>query len=179
MAHSEDLIEKTMKDYEHFPLMSTKAIARKHGVSPSTVLAWAEERKLKRRPRGRRKQLVPSASQLRIIKLRKVLTLEQIADKEGCSKQAIHRTVKRWSAYVEKPEPPFAPGDVVSRDGKKYTVLVANQHDGAVLDSKGRQILRFGWRLGSAICVKIGHNSRYAGASATGGDQAQAAPVSG
>lgn len=140
----------------------TKEIAKKYGVSPSTITAWATTAGVKLRSRGRHKQEEPTVRQKKIIELAQVLKYDEVGRRFGISKQAVHRILIRWKAFVKPKRAPFVPGDVILWRGKKFTVYNANIDGGTLIDSKGNLVRCVVWNSGGRTPKKVGFDERYA-----------------
>jgi transposase-like protein len=159
---SDTVMVQAITDYQNRSL-TTEAIAAKHGISTATLTVWAKKAGLELRQRGRKPQSRPTPRQLEIVKLASVYRLKDVGARVGMHKQSVHRIVKRWGSLVEGAlarKPPFAPGDIICRGGKVFTVLESNHLDGALIDEKGRLRRNFKWGEGS-IPKKIGVNPKY------------------
>ena len=80
-------------------------LARRHGVSLSTISHWARKANLTQKPRGRRSLDKPNATQQEMIELSAHLTLAKIAERFGVSRQRVHQVLKRWSQLRPTPPP--------------------------------------------------------------------------
>ena len=140
--------------------LTTQRIAAKHGISTATVTVWAKKAGLPLRNRGRRKQEAPTPRQMEIIKLASVYNYDQVGARFGMLKQSVHRIVKRWRNWAKPRKAPFEPGDLLLWRGKRFTVLDANCHDGALVDDRGKFYRHFTWSAGR-LPKKIGVNPKY------------------
>lgn len=153
-----------LADYQKREL-TVEDIAKLRGISTATLTVWAKKAGLPLRNRGRRRQEAPTDHQLEIIKLASVYRYDQVGARFGMHKQSIHRIVKRWRDWAQPKKAPFSPGDMLVWRGKNFTVIDANQHDGTLLDEKGRLWKNFAWN-GGRIPKKVGVNPHYVTASA-------------
>jgi transposase len=153
------VMAKALADYMKGE-MTVEDIAELRGISTATLTVWAKKAGLTLRPRGRRKQEVPTKHQLEIIRLASVYKYDEVGLRFGMHKQSIHRIVKRWRDWAQPKKAPFEPGDMLSWRGKKFTVIDANQHDGTLIDEKGTVWKNFAWN-GGRVPKKIGVNPRY------------------
>jgi len=166
IQQSDKVMADALADYQQREL-TTDEIAAKHGISSATLTVWAKKAGLPLRNRGRKKQEVPTARQMEIIKLASVYKYDQVGARFGMHKQSIHRIVKRWRNWAEPRKAPFAPGDILLWRGKKFVVLEANHHDGTLREEKtGKEWKNFSWN-GGRIPKKIGTNPKYLKAHAS------------
>lgn len=148
--HSDRTMAEALEAYVA-NVLTTQAIAEKHGISASTLTVWAQNAGLKLRSRGRRMQVVPNARQRAMLTMAEFATYEQVGEKFGCEKQAVHRIVKRWKDWSKPKRPPFKPRDVIEWRGKRYTVLVATQTHGSLMDERKRTLHQFRWNQGGKL----------------------------
>jgi transposase len=165
MAHNDKTVSLALQDYLRGE-MYTKEIAKKYEVSPSTITAWATTAGVKLRSRGRHKQVSPTIRQLKIIELAQVLKYEEVGRQFGITKQAVHRVLIRWKAFVKPKRAPFVPGDVISWRGQKFTVYTAGIDGGTLVDKKGKLVRCVVWNSAGRTPTKIGFDARYAEKSA-------------
>jgi hypothetical protein len=164
LSKPDSVVAAALDDYQKSDL-TTEAIAKKHGVWPATLTVWAAKAKIPLRGRGRRKYSAPTPFHLKVLSLAGVLRYEQIGRKFGIEKQQVHRIVKRWKDYVNPRRAPFKPGDVIEWDGKKLTVLDANEVTGTLRDKQGRIYKLFPW-AGGKLPKKVGVDPKFAEALA-------------
>lgn len=161
MAHTDKTRAEAIQDYLRGDLY-TREIAKKHGVSPSTITAWATSAGVKLRSRGRHKQDEPTVRQKKIIELAQVLKYDEVGSRFGISKQAVHRILIRWKAFVKPKRAPFVPGDVILWRNQKFTVYMADIDGGTLVDSKGKLVRCVVWNSGGRTPKKVGFDERYA-----------------
>lgn len=161
MAHTDKTRAEAIQDYLRGELY-TREIAKRHEVSPSTITAWATAAGVKLRSRGRHKQDEPTVRQKKIIELAQVLKYDEVGRRFGISKQAVHRILIRWKAFVKPKRAPFVPGDVIVWRGKKFTVYMADIDGGTLVDSKGKLVRCVVWNSGGRTPKKVGFDERYA-----------------
>lgn len=161
MAHTDKTISAALQDYLRGDLY-TKEIAKKYGVSPSTITAWATTAGVKLRSRGRHKQDEPTVRQKKIIELAQVLKYDEVGRRFGISKQAVHRILIRWKAFVKPKRAPFVPGDVIMWRGQKFTVYNGGLDGGTLVDSKGKLVRCVVWNSGGRTPKKVGFDENYA-----------------
>jgi len=161
MAHQDKIISSALQDYLRGDLY-TKEIAKKYGVSPSTITAWATSAGVKLRSRGRHKQEEPTVRQKKIIEQAEVNRYEDVGRQFGISKQAVHRILVRWKAFVKPKRAPFVPGDVIMWNGSKHTVYVADINGGTLLNKQGGLVRCVVWNNGGRVPKKVGFDERYA-----------------
>lgn len=161
MAHQDKIISAALQEYLRGELF-TKEIAKKYGVSPSTITAWAVSAGVKLRSRGRHKQEEPTVRQKKIIELAQVLKYDEVGRRFGISKQAVHRILMRWKVYVKPKRAPFVPGDIIQWRGAEFTVYMANIDGGTLIDSRGKLMRCVIWNSGGRTPKKIGFDEQYA-----------------
>ncbi len=159
------VMAQALSDYQRKD-MTTDEIAKLHKISTATLTVWAKRAGMPLRKRGRRRQDRPTDLQLQIVKLASVYKYDQVGKQFGMHKQSVHRIVKRWRSFAEPRRAPFSPGDMLAWRGKKLTVIDANQHEGTLIDERGKIYKNFSWNTGR-IPKKIGVNPRYVTATAT------------
>lgn len=74
------------------------AIAKKHGVTPSTLTMWAKKRGLPVRGRGRWRRETPPLQHKQIIQLAKSLTYREVGAQFGVTRQRINQILRRWGS---------------------------------------------------------------------------------
>lgn len=79
---------------------TTKEIAKRHGISPSTLTARAKRAGLPLRQRGRWQLTEPTAKQKQILRLVRTHTYAEVGSRFGMSKQRVSRLVGRWSGWT-------------------------------------------------------------------------------
>ena len=139
----------------------TKDIAKKFGVSQSTITVWAKAAGIPLRVRGRNRMEQPTLRQRKIMEMAAIHDYEKVGEQFGITKQAVHRIVKRWAAHNKPKKAPFVPGDEITWHNKRLTVLTAELEHGTVIDQKGKVFRCFTWATGGRIPRKIGHNSSW------------------
>jgi transposase-like protein len=85
-----------LTDYKQ-GIETTKAIARRYGISASTLRIWAKANGVPLRKRGRRPLKMPTARHQNILEGLSHQTYAAIGREEGISKQAVWRLAKRWN----------------------------------------------------------------------------------
>jgi len=161
MAHQDKTVSAALQDYLR-GVMYTKEIAKKYGVSPSTITAWATTAGVKLRSRGRHKHDEPTVRQKKMIEMAQVLKYDEIGRRFGVSKQAVHRVLKRWKVFVKPKRAPFVPGDVIQWCGSKFTVHTAGLDGGTIVDKQGKLVRCVIWNSGGRTPKKVGFDERYA-----------------
>jgi len=91
---------KAMKMYLESNATS-KQIAKRFRVSPSTLTVWAKNLGVALRTRGRRRREEPTSLQEQILRQAWHHTYETVARRHGMKKQSIGRLVKHWRAWAE------------------------------------------------------------------------------
>ena len=81
---------------------TSKQIAKRFGVSPSTLTVWAKDLGVALRSRGRRRQDEPTSLQKQILRQAWHYTYETVARRHGMKKQSIGRLVKHWWTWGER-----------------------------------------------------------------------------
>jgi transposase len=160
MAYDEKIVAEALVEYQKNELM-TKEIAKKYGVSASTLTVWATAAGIKLRSRGRRRQDEPTMRQKEIIKMAQVLRYEDVGRRHGISKQAVHRLLRRWKEYAQPKRPPFEGGDIIIWKGQKFTVVNASINEGTLLNRRGQLTRCFAWNSSGRMPKKIGVNPAY------------------
>jgi transposase len=160
MAHSEDTIEAALAEYVTNEI-TTKAIAKKHGVSASTITVWATTKGLPLRSRGRRKLDEPSMRQQEIIQQASVCRYEEVGRRFGITKQAVQQVLRRWKSYAKPKRPPFEPGDIITWRGQTFRVISAEISSGTIMNDKGQLLRCCVWNSEGRMPVKIGADPRY------------------
>jgi transposase len=141
--------------------MFTKDIARKFGVSQSTITVWAKAAGESLRTRGRNRMNQPTLRQRKIMEMAAIHDYDTVGRHFGITKQAVHRIVKRWAPHNKPKRPPYVPGDTLVWHNKKLTVLAAEVEHGTVIDQKGKIFRCFTWATGGRLPRKTGHNADY------------------
>jgi len=91
---------KAMKMYLESNATS-KQIAKRFGVSPSTLTCWAKNLGAVLRIRGSRRREEPNSFQKQILRRAWCHTYETVGRRHGMKKQSIGRLVKRWRTWAE------------------------------------------------------------------------------
>lgn len=160
MAHTDDTIEAALAEYVSNEL-TTKAIAKKHGVSASTITVWAASRGLPLRSRGRRKLDEPSMRQQEIIQQASVCRYEEVGRRFGITKQAVQQVLRRWKKFARPKRPPFDPGDIILWRGQNFRVISAAISGGTIMNDKGQLLRCCIWNSEGRMPVKVGVDPRY------------------
>ncbi len=160
MAHSDKIVAEAMREYR-LNRLTTKEIARKCNVSPSTITIWAVRSGVPLRSRGRRKQEVPTIRQMNILESSQVLSYQEVGKQFGITKQAVHRAKLRWKKYVKPKRAPFEPGDIIIWRGEKFTVVSASITEGTLRDSRGRLTRCAVWNSNGRLPTKVGVDPNY------------------
>jgi predicted DNA-binding protein YlxM (UPF0122 family) len=160
MAHQDKTVSAALQEYLRGELY-TKEIAKKHGVSPSTITAWATTAGVKLRSRGRHKQDEPTPRQKKIIELAQVLRYDEVGRRFGITKQAVHRVLTRWKHFVKPKRAPFVPGDVIMWRSRRFIVYSAGIDGGTLIDSRGKLVRCVVWNSGGRTPKKVGTDERY------------------
>lgn len=157
--HSDKIVAEALAEYAKNN-STTRSIAKKYGISASTLTVWAQKAGLILRPRGRRTLVAPNERQMAMLEMAQYATYEQVGVKFGCEKQAVHRVVKRWKNWAKPKRAPFEPGDIILWRGKRLKVTAASQNYGTLVDEKNRQIHQFRWNQNGKLPKKVGHEPR-------------------
>jgi DNA-binding CsgD family transcriptional regulator len=123
---------------------STKTIARRYGISPSTLTARAKRAGLPLRKRGRWQLPEPTAKQKRILRLVRTGTYAEVGSKFGMSKQRVSQVVRRWGGRTHPK------GREVRKNRRQIPRVVSFRVDHASYECL-RELLKHPWfkRLGS------------------------------
>lgn len=157
--NKDSIMAAALADYKKGALTS-KDIAAHYDISQSTLTVWATNAGLKLRSRGRRKLEEPTVRQREILKLAEVYTYQQVGAHFGMKKQAIHRIIKRWRAWMQPKRPPFTPGDIIQWKGQRLIVHTAGLQSGMVTDEKtGRVMRNFPWNHSGKLPKKVGEDA--------------------
>lgn len=136
MSHDPSLKQKVVAAYRNSPTAVVKDVAATYKVGTASVLRWKAEANCFR-PRGPRPATEPSARHREILRLLQSMTMQEVGEHLGITRQAVHRVAKRWQDWSPPKKPPFAPGDLIRQRGKLYTVVKAGLRSGSVCDAKG------------------------------------------
>lgn len=79
---------------------TTNVIAKRHGISPSTLTARAKKAGLPLRKRGRWHLTEPSPQQKQILQMVESNTYAQVGVRFGVSKQRVSQLVRRWKNWM-------------------------------------------------------------------------------
>ena len=79
----------------------TKEIAKRHGISASTLTARAKKAGLPLRKRGRWQLPEPTAKQQQILRMVRTQTYAEVGSRFGMSKQRVSQVVRRWSGWTK------------------------------------------------------------------------------
>lgn len=97
-----DLVPIALADYREGH-DSANAISARHGIQVKTLRSWVDAAGLPRRPRGRQRSAEPTPEQKDILRRVGSVSLRQLGEQVGLSKQAIHQLATRWPEWVGKP----------------------------------------------------------------------------
>ena len=153
------MVASALADYRRRDL-TVDEIAVKHGVSSATLTVWAKKTGLPLRNRGRKKQDVPNARQMEILKLAGMYSYESVGARFNMQKQSIHRIVKRWRNWAQPQKAPYEPGDIVVWRNRRFVVIDADRQSGTLQDDNGKRYVNFVWN-GGRMPKKIGTNPKY------------------
>lgn len=136
MSHDPSLKQKVVAAYGSSPTAVVKDVAATYKVGTASVLRWKADANLFR-PRGPRPATEPNARHREILRLLQSMSMREVGEHFGITRQAVHRVAKRWKDWLPARQPPFAPGDLIRQRGKLYTVVKAGIRQGTVCDAKG------------------------------------------
>lgn len=155
MAHADTVMADALKDYVNSPNTPTSVIAKRHGVSPSTLTVWAKKAKLKLRGRGRESQRQPNARTRAILELAEALTLEEVGERYGMTKQRVSRIVRRWKDWKKPRQSPFVVDDVIQWKGEIFKVVEEGALFGKVITLDGQIMHNFYWNMQGSLAQRV------------------------